>query len=492
MNMLAIPTMQPMCSDFPVEALPQLACAACRELAWAIKVTLSMTGSCMIPAMATAVQDTAVLKLPNGKRCPLMVYSWTNAENGSGKTPVDDALFEPFRQHDREAKVAFEKARVAYDAEIRVWNTEAKALQKKLRVHIERGAPAEDARRKLLEHASRMPSKPRLRQIVYRNVSEAALFEALEGQGGSVAIVFDEARDIQKDEVMSNLSLQNSIWSGASSLPVNRAYGRYIQISHPRMTLSLMTHPDTLEKLMDKMGNTLRASGYVARFLFACPTSMKGHRQLSYAEDGYEKAHLAALHERFRVLLRQRDERFASGDVEPEVLEFSDDAKGLWIDIHNANEDAMRPGCYMEAISDFGSKVMENLSRIAAILHLFEGQTGPISRDTLQRAASIMHWYGNQFMMLFGPGARPPQVVVNANKLLVYLRGRWIHTEKAPFHGVQKNAPVRGADFEAALLLLQSRGVLRVILEGRKRFIVSVSLTPVVPDYSVLSPSRSS
>lgn len=490
MNMHAIPTMQPVSWDFPVEALPELAHAACRELSWRIKVTLSMTGSCMIPALALALQDKAVVKLPNGKRCPLMVYTWTNAENGAGKSPVDQAIFEPFREHDHEATRAFKEAGLAYQAQMRAWRAEDKALQKKLRVRIERDHPAEDARRELQEHASRMPSKPRLRQILYQNVSETALYEALEGQGESVAIVCDESEKILNSGVMTNVSLQNSVWSGADSLPVNRAYGRCIQISQPRMTLSLMTYPNNFKKLMDKKGDALRASGYFARFLFALPMSMKGYRKFGLAEGSYVPVHLAALHERFKELLRQRDERHASGDVEPEVLEMSDEAKGLWLDIHNANEDAMRPGCYMETISDFGSKVMENLGRIAAILHLFEGQTGPISRDTLHRASIIVNWYQGQFMALFGPGSRRPQVVCDADKLLAYLRGCWIHTEKVSFHGVQKNGPVRHARFTEALFLLQCHGILRVTEEGKKRVIEAVSQALVVPDYSVLERFR--
>ena len=471
MNM-PIQPMQPVCWEFPVEALPELARTACHELAWMLKVTLSMTGSCMIPAMATAVQDKAVVKLPNGKHCPLMVYAWTNAESGSGKTPTDHAIFKPVREHDLEAKMAFEAASVAYKTKMRAWGAEDKALQKKLRVRIERGASAEEVRRELLEHGSRMPTAPRLRQIVYQNVSEAALYEALAGQGESVAIVCDEASDILKSEMMANVALQNAIWSGADNLPVNRAHGRYIQISQPRMTLSLMTQPAVFDKLMSSKGDALRESGYLARFLFARPMSTKGYRQLGYAEDGYKPVHLDALHERFRVLLRQRDERYASGDVEPKVLELSGEAKGLWLDIHNVTETAMRPGGYLESISDFGSKVMENLGRIAAIVHLFEGETGTISRDTLQRASLIMNWYLGQFMTLFGPGSRRPQVLCDADSLVAYLRSRWwSYGVAAPRRDAGRDGPVRGARFEAALLLLQNQGVVSVSMVKRKRWI---------------------
>jgi hypothetical protein len=476
---------QPMPWEFPVDALPEVARAACSELAWMLKVTPSMTGSCVIPAMAISVQDKAVVKLPNGKLCPLMVFSWTNAESGSGKTPTDHAIFKAFREHDLKAKKLFEEATAIYKARIRAWNAEDKALQKKLRMRIEHDDPADDARRALQEHASRMPSKPRLRQILYQNVSEAALHEALAGQGESVAIVCDEASDILKSDLMANTALQNTIWSGADNLPVTRAYGRFIQVSQP-----LMTQPDMFEKLMSKRGDALRASGYFARFLFAKPMSTKGYRQLSYTQDGHKPVHLTALQERFRVLLRQRDERYASGHVEPEVLELSDEAKGLWVDIHNANEDAMRPGAYLELISDFGSKLMENLGRIAAIMHLFDGQAGPISIDTLQRASVIMNWYQSQFIALFGPGSRRPQVVCDADKLLANLRNWWLHTPKVPFSDVQRNAPIRGARFEAALSLLQVQGIARVNCEGKKRTIEAVLMATMVPDYSVLSPTR--
>lgn len=464
--------MQPMSFEFPIEALPELPRAACHELARMIKVTLSMTACCMLPAMAAAVQDRAVVKLPNGKHCPLMLYSWTNAESGSGKTPTDHAIFKPFREHDVKTTAAFERASADYKTEMRVWNAEEKALQKKLRFRIERGAPAEDVRRELFEHASCMPLKPRLRQILYQDVSEAALYEALAGKGQSVAIVCDEAADILKGEVMSNAPLQNAIWSGTDNLPVNRAHGRYIQVSQPRMTLSLMTQPAMFEELMSKRGDALRASGYFARFLFARPMSMKGYRQLGGAEDDYDSMHLAALHERFRTLLHQRDERYETGDVEPEVIEMSSDAKGLWCDIHNANECAMLPGGYLETVSDFGSKVMENLGRIAAILHLFDEHSGSVSRDTLQRASAIMNWYIGQFMAVFGPGSIRPQVLRDADLLVAYLHRRWwAQGSAAPRRDAAHDGPLRGARFEAALQSLQAQGKVYVGMVKRARWI---------------------
>src|SRR3546814_10182349 len=79
----------------------------------------------------------------------------------------------------------------------------------------------------------------------------------------------------------------------------------------------------------------------------------------------------------------------ASGKVERDPVEFSDDAKARWFAQASKTEWMLRPGDYLHDITDFGSKAMEIVARLAAVMHYFGGEQGKISLDTLERAISI-------------------------------------------------------------------------------------------------------
>jgi len=461
--------------EYPLEALPDLARGAAYELAERLKVAPSIIAMSIVTAMTAVVQDRWDTQLPNGKRSPTSLNLETLAESGSGKTPVDHEVFKPLHAHDKVLKEEYQKADAAYQLQMRIWETENKALLRKLRTCIERGLMADETRHALMVHEQKKPAKPRLRQIVYQNVSEAGLYEALDGRGESMVILSDEAGDLMKSELMTKVALLNALWSGAEALPVNRANGKSLHLHQPRLAISLMMQPEVFDKYMERHGEVIRATGHFARYLFARPPSTKGWRMMSSDSDTYVWVHLPKFHKRIEELLAERSARYASGHLEPEVLTFSPEAKELWRALHDANEMMMRPDGLLAEVSDYGSKLMEIMGRVAAVMHAFAGLPGPISRDTLKRASTVMYWHTQQYLKLFGPVHRPPQAQQDAGDVVRYLQRRW-GCNWASRRDVYHCGPVRDRDrFAAALVLLHAQGHLLVQYGKIRRCLIALN-----------------
>lgn len=83
----------------------------------------------------------------------------------------------------------------------------------------------------------------------------------------------------------------------------------------------------------------------------------------------------------------------------------TDRAKKLWLDKFNDIEYEQRDGEYLEHYRDFGSKFMEQASRIAAVLHVFEHDDYSsvlVDYDTMKTAIQLAEIYLHQAMIILG------------------------------------------------------------------------------------------
>jgi len=185
------------------------------------------------------------------------------------------------------------------------------------------------------------------------------------------------------------------------------------------MTVSYMVQSRLFQDLLDRRGDTMRGSGHWARYLIGWPASTQGTRYTYTLEK--EWTHLPKFHEKARQLLDAFGRRSDAGLITRDVLEFSEDAIAKWISLTNNTESMLQPCGYLSDIKDFASKAVEITGRVAALLHVFSGQEGKISVDTLERAIAIVGWHLEEFKRIFSPGAGIPQEHADALKLEDYL-----------------------------------------------------------------------
>ena len=161
-------------------------------------------------------------------------------------------------------------------------------------------------------------------------------------------------------------------------------------MDHPALTMCLSPHPDVLRGLTDKPG--FRGRGLLARFLYALPASMLGHRTNTaqpipaLVSSEYKEGILA--------LLKRKS---VAGEVErpqPFILKFSDEARSEWVEFSQRIEVGLREGGRLEHIRDWGGKLPGNTARIAGLLHCAEHAFGrpenqAIGIATMKKAIAI-------------------------------------------------------------------------------------------------------
>lgn len=379
-----------------------------------------MIGMSLTSAITMACQGLIVVKLPIGLIRPVTQNMLFIGGSGERKSPVDSHVFEPFRDADALIEKAHAAALEAYQVENDWWQTVNNSIRREIDKAFRNDEGMSEAKAKLAAHAKLKPKKPKLRTLVRSDITQRAIMNALEGDGESIVLMTDDGESLFKSGAMSNLGVLNRLWDSPKTMPLDRAEYEHVSVLNPRMSIWIMVQEEVLKTYCEKRGKLAKGSGHWARYLVGFPMTTKGTRWIAPDELVWE--HLPIFHSRIRELLVRFQDMMASGKIEREVIEFSDDAKARWIQQANDTEWMIRPGEYMSDIDDFASKTMEIVARLAASMHYFAGDGGKISLDTLERAIEIVGWHVDEFKRLFAAQPEMPQEQMDAHRLAIWLR----------------------------------------------------------------------
>ncbi len=412
-NLLAPPS-------YPMGAFLVVVRDAGYELQRNVQAPVAMIGMSLTSAITMACQGLIVVKLPIGLIRPVTQNMLFIGGSGERKTPVDGHVFEPFRDADALIEKTHEASLEAYQVEKDWWQTVNNSIRREIDKAFRDDEGMSEAKSKLAAHAKVKPKKPKLRTLVRCDITQRAIMNALEGDGESIVIRTDDGESLFKSGAMSNLGVLNRLWDSPKTMPLDRAEQEHVSVLNPRVSIWIMTQEEVLKTYCENRGKLAKGSGHWARYLVGFPNTTKGTRWMAPDELVWE--HLPKFHTRIRELLVQFQDKMASGKIEREVVEFSDDAKARWIQQANNTEWMIRPGEYLSDIDDFASKTMEIVARLAASMHYFAGDGGKISLDTLERAIEIVAWHVDEFKSLFTAQPVMPQEQVDAYKLAKWLR----------------------------------------------------------------------
>lgn len=441
---------------YPTDAYHALPRDTAYELNQNLKAHPALIAQAINTVMAICCQGLAVVELPGRSACtsPLSLYFLTLATSGDGKSPVDEHVRRAITAFDRHQIELHRKAVADHTADLEVWDADKKRLQSKLK----RSDGSEAVRLELTEHLKRRPVSPRPWRLIYQEVSERALREALDGDGQAIALAADEGDVVLESDLICKRGLLNALWTGAADIPLDRAGCDFLDIRNPKLTVGLMVQPDIFAAFLRGRGALGRASGQWARYLIAQPPSTKGWRYMGYEDQQW--SHLPVFHARCAALLSEYADRKAKG-TPPEVLRFSREAKEAWVTVNNRLEPQMAPGGVLHNMSDFASKAMEMAGRLAAIFHLFSGQEGSISVDTFNRAVRVIDYHMQEYSRLFD-AAGMSQELVDAEAIARHLyRSYWLTGRYSVARNeAYRHGPVRRSTdrFGRALDVLAARG----------------------------------
>jgi putative DNA primase/helicase len=201
-----------------------------------------------------------------------------------------------------------------------------------------------------------------------------------------------------------------------------------------------------------------------------------------YTDPPKEWPALTVFNERIEAILKQPapiDQE--TGILSPKTLRFTPAGKEVWIQFHDGVESELGTGGDLADICDVASKSAENVARMAALFHFFEGRTDPIPAETVERAVNIVSWHLLEAMRLFGEIATPPEItnaIMLDSWILNYCQRHRL--KSIPLRDVQRLGPGRLRDQKTllpAIDALAEMGRLKSVIDGKKK---NVLINPVL------------
>lgn len=246
-----------------------------------------------------------------------------------------------------------------------------------------------------------------------------------------------------------------------SPVKVNRGSRDELHMQRPTLTIGLSPQPSVLRDLTNK--SMLRDRGFLARVLFALPTSRLGYRSL--AVNPVPPAIETTYHRMIEALLAFRPATNEDGQLAAYLLRPSEEARREWKEFARTVERDMRPGERYEHMTDWAGKLPGAAVRVAGLFHCAQYAQAqphvlPIGLTTMRQALALMAILSAHALAVFDlMGADP--ALDGARKVW-----RWIKTDRrASFTARDCFQALRGtfhrmADLDQAFAVLCERGYL--------------------------------
>jgi len=348
------------------------------------------------PAIATMFTVSILATITQGRievkpfdddyREPVALWTCTCYPVGGRKTAVFGACVAPLV---RWGKLAGDRARPEIHRRFAAREVATKRIEK-----LKQDAAKTDdvnLRTRLQDEIRRemdgMPDELKPPRIFTTNATPERTEMMLAEQGGKFGILSDES------DTFLNLSggLRGGVASldvvlkghAGSAIRVDRQ-GREAHLDRPTLSMGLIVQPESFAELA--AGKRLRATGVLARYLYAIPKSNIGTRDVRQRKP--IPAHIeAGYHDACMALLEGYEER----GNEPRMLPFTADALEPWLAFADGVEKHQGEGGRFEAISDWTSKLPGAAARLAAVFQLAEHglDTREVGRAAVERALDL-------------------------------------------------------------------------------------------------------
>ncbi len=380
-----------------------------------------------LTAVSIAVQGIFDVKKPTGQCAPISLMLLVVADSGERKTSSGNIFLDPVREFQREQDITWEYKFKKWIVEEKIWEAKNKEIFKNIAKAARQRVPSEHWEGQAFVHEKEKPVRPRRFKVLYDDATSEALMWGM-FQDIPVAGLVSTEGDL-RNKAFNDLSKQNSLWSG-DPITVDRKTAESFELKDARLTVSFMTQPALFERYVRANGDVLRGSGLWARFLVCQPISTQGYRGIDNSTVSWE--HSKEFAARIKDLLKQSMEILENPGCARQVIGFSPSAADLWVEVFNEIEGEIRRGGRFEGAGDLASKLADNFSRVAALVHVFEGGGHEISLEALRFAIDFCAWCSDEFYRVFMP---PKECEVNAKELLDWFK----EYRKDGFSSVRKN-----------------------------------------------------
>lgn len=319
-------------------------------------------------------------------REPLPIWSCTCYPVGGRKTAVFNAGVAPLQRWE---KLAGDRARPEIARRFAAREVAMKRIE---RLKQDAAREEDDKRRALVQdeikrEREEMPDEMKAPRVFTTNATPERTEGLLAEQDGKLGILSDESDTF--------LNLSGGLRGGTASLDVVLKghagsairvdrQGREAHLDRPTLSMGLIVQPESFSELA--AGKRLRATGVLARYLYAVPKSNIGTRDVRNRVP-VPRSISEEYHQSVMVLLDGYEVR----GNDPYILVFAADALEPWLAFAENVEKHQGEGGRFEAISDWTSKLPGHAARLAAIFQLADTglQAREVGRESVERALDL-------------------------------------------------------------------------------------------------------
>lgn len=405
---------------YPVDALPPLLAGAVTELCQQCQVPAELAAPLVVGVASLACQGAVDVARPNCQPSPTLLYTVVVSGSGTRKTAVTIKALSSVFELEHELSLEAANRMPEYEAALLAWEVEKKYLLSEIERQAKKNEGTSALHERLTRHIGIRPQKPTAPKFIYEDPTPEAVVEGLCKTWHSAAVVSSEGGGFLNGRPSSDLPMWNKLWDGAG-IGAERIGRGAMSARDARGGLILAIQEGQFEEFRDARGAQAMDIGFLARVLFSRPPRNIGSRFICRDQQAPSWTSLESFKDRIKGMLRAQAEEGAKGNTARTTLKFSPQAEQRWVDAFNEVESLMQLGKCFHAIPGYASKIPENIARVAAIFHHFEGNEGDIEAGAVDGAIRICQWHANEFLDCFGPPAQIPLEYRDAETLEKWL-----------------------------------------------------------------------
>jgi len=460
---------------YPINCLPRIIRQAVTDYHHFGQQPLPLIACGALANVSLACQTLANVCRDRLLRSPVSLYFLVCASSGERKTAVDYVFGQGIREWEQQTRENLQPDRQLSYALHRAWVAEKEGLLAQIRKKSLLGKSTEELKYQFAELMENEPEIPLLPMLFFEDATQEALATHMAYGWPSASLWSDEGGIILGGHSMQNnatkfVALLNRLWDGKPFI-AHRKTAKSFTVADRRLTVNIMLQPLILEQMLAKDGGVNRQSGFMARSLIAYPESAMGDR--FYQEPPEALASLHAFHQQLKGCLNQSLVLDSQGCGDIPNLNLSPKAKTIWVKFFNKIEAELTT--HWSHVRDFASKSAENVARLAALFHLFSGDSGDISSDNIESAIEIVQWHLCEASKLFQQ-KNVTQQDSDAIKLLSWIKEKALTTTSK--RELQQYSPIRDKQRrdEAINTLMQHYYLREQKQDGKTVLLVNPSL----------------
>lgn len=427
---------------YPVETLPEIMRDAVRAIAEIVQCPVALAGQSVLSAAAYLAQTRSDALSPVKYQMPCSLYMLALADSGDRKSTADKLASKPIAEREQEKQNQFRQAR-------KDWEQAKQGMKSAEEKEFIQDNPAPN------DPSTLITSDASYSKVASMLINDKpALFWATDEGGqmlGGHSIKADNRAAVLGGltKVFDDGSLER-VRSSDNADGSGRAYNR-------RLSISLLAQEITVRDALNDP--VLRGQGFLPRFLFTAPESLKGTRLLTMDRLIAKPADDARLSRYWQHLqhLMAKPEQIDSEllEVNTERMDWTQDARQTWLDFYNSTEGEQgRFGRYAE-MTPFASRAGELAARVATILAFF-CERDHVDGETMRGAVALVNHSLNEWLR-YAAVVRVDAVTDGAIKCIDWLvkqvqdgKAQWLEFSAdtwgksgyQPFRGKAKRDPV--------------------------------------------------